>query len=238
VLLYAADAPSPAAWLEAWATLAGAFLSAAALIVALLVLRRDQRLRREDKVESEAAQARLVFPAVTGAIGDQERGWLGVSVTVHNNSELKISALRVGAEGRFIKTSSTLRYLGEIPGDVTASADILFDASVEWPFGDAKAKQLSLEGATSMTISFIDASGLRWQRRNRREPTRGILKLSMPSLSTQLAEYLWVLPVLRWIKDRVGTARRRLVDRLDTALMRRERKQFHKKAPSEPPSSN
>jgi hypothetical protein len=62
--LVIADAPTPsmADWLQAWGTIAAAVFSALAVLFAALLLRHELVVRREERADRDAAQARLVFP--------------------------------------------------------------------------------------------------------------------------------------------------------------------------------
>jgi hypothetical protein len=170
--IIAADGPSVADWLEAWATVAGAMLSGAAVLIALVVLRSEQRSRREDKNDADAVQARVVLVRAVGARGNPDEGWKGITYQLNNNSSGEVSELLVGAQ----RVDSDRRYASatvrRIKSMDSHEDELDFDTVVPWPFDFYPAEPDDVAYHTAMSVAFTDSAGLRWSRRDREEPKR------------------------------------------------------------------
>lgn len=198
MVLYAAIAEPPS-WtdkLEAWSTFGGAIFTAIAVIVAFLVWRHDQRVRREDKLNAETAQARLVINKVVAVIGSREEGWQVVAYEVHNNSAGRITELHTAlflSDGSMILLDAAVGDLG--PGE-QHEGQVQFGEPASWQFavrsyGGPPTWTSRIVLGVDMQSRFVDSSGVRWFRDNDQEPRQS---LRPPYRSTWflLAEYLYI----------------------------------------------
>jgi hypothetical protein len=181
MVVYAADAPNWADKLEAWSTFGGAIFTAAAVIVAFLVWRHDQRLQRDERWDGEAAQARLALPALTGAVGDPNEGWLGLSFTVSNNSEAPIFNARLSVDLLTESGRGYSEWISRIPASTTDPGEARFVGPLTWPFQIAPTPN-ELARAAEIKISFTDSSGRGWTRVGRREPFSSRVRVRTPGL--------------------------------------------------------
>jgi hypothetical protein len=132
-VLYLADAPNITDWIQAWVTVGGAVLSGAAVLVAVLVVRQEQRHRREDRYDAERAQARLVHFRITGRTGDRRSGWTGVTYRLSNNSQSPVYEVVVAPRlqsGPGIRFPQFVRVLN---GSDSHDGTIPFDLALDWP---------------------------------------------------------------------------------------------------------
>ncbi|WP_213011918.1 hypothetical protein [Paractinoplanes toevensis] len=226
MLVYAADGPNAADWLEAWSTLGAAIFSAAAILIAFMVWRHDQRLRREDKLDAEAAQARLVLVSVTAAIGSPDDGWQGVHVLISNNSQTMISAVRVLAMPGLPIGFTAEVTMSPIPGNITDGKEVLFQEKHRWPFRGAEPRPEQVAKRTSTLLLFTDGAGLRWTRENDGEPKRRhVGTRAESSLSWLIADYMRLIPFLTIVRRLPLRLRTSLAHWLETRLRRRYFKQ-------------
>ena len=231
MLHYAADAPTWTDKLEAWATLGGTTFTALAVIVAFLVWRHDQKLRREAKLEAESTQARLVILRITGAVGDPEKGWLGITCTVENNSSNKIFDVGVHARAGDIPGTFPVHRLGDLPGSSSKDAGIVFVPPSTWRFstGPTRAKVTSM---TDYVVDFTDSAGLRWSRHNQGEPYRSAKRALLPDfrLRTMVLEFLYIRAVERWFAGHLTKFERKLRSTLATKLHQRRQRVRRRRA--------
>lgn len=199
MLYLAVDVPSWADKLEAWASLFAAIFSAAAFIIALYVLRREQRTRHDDKVEAEAAQARMVYAGATDPLGGPDEGWTGVRVVAHNNSKTRITRVWIEAEPRGMGICGYRLQVSDMPGDVSDGREIMFDQKVPWPFGDGSWTPAELMRRAVVWVYFVDSEGRGWRREDRKDPMPARIRATLPGAWRMLAEYVGLLPMLRRI---------------------------------------
>jgi hypothetical protein len=220
MLSYAADAPSWTDKLEAWSTFGGTVFTATAVIVAFLVWRHDQRVRREDKADADAAQARLVVNRITRILGDSEEGWKGVEVLVLNNSSGSITNVRVT-----LAFPHSVTFAGDEEGRDLASGErhqdqLAFDSPVPWRFTGKTKTPPGPINQLDISTRFDDAAGRRWIRTNDREPQRRTILVRF-SVWPMLAEYLYLTPGSRWFNAKGRRLRNRLFDGLAVRLRNR-----------------
>jgi hypothetical protein len=159
VIVLAADATA-ADWVQAWGSIG-------AVVGAGLLLWWEIRTRNQERRDQQANQARGVVldlspPDVVGA----EHRLAGLVLTLTNASPLPVIDVQVTvvfpAAGRATTVSSTILSPGE-KMDRTWLADRGVDRDL---FAAAVADELRVDA------TFVDASGIRWQRRLVRAPER------------------------------------------------------------------
>jgi hypothetical protein len=222
MLLLAAEGATGADWLEAWATMAAAVLSAAALLTAVLVVRRDQRMRHEDKLDADAAQARLVTLKVTDFVGDVDVGWSGVVYELRNNSPGDITNIEVRAKTKDLSRETNPEILQRLgPSEMREGVVSWPQDNIAWPF--PRGVQLPAEGVTSMMVEFNDSVGRWWLRVANREPlrmhtTEDVLDSLPGSLSGLLYQYLKLNRLVGIVTDPFPQLRAKLQDALTRRL--------------------
>ncbi|MFC7527596.1 hypothetical protein [Actinoplanes sp. GCM10030250] len=223
MLMYAApDAPSWTDKLEAWSTLGGAIFTASAVIVAFLVWRHDQRLRREDELGRESSAARRVLTKVD-LIGDREQGLLGVSYVVRNNSQEAISD--IGAVLDFAEPAPhiDIRDIPELQPGARHSDKSLFEAPQFWPKSRMSFQTGERIAPAEITLWFTDSNGFRWKRIGRSEPERqGRIRVKN-RVTPLLLEYLRLTPAARQVRFFYYQWRRRFFNLLTDKLDERHR---------------
>jgi hypothetical protein len=165
-----------------WGTLgewAGAVGSIAAAVVAVGIAIRDGRQREADRVDQQAAQARLL-------IVETEMTLAGAKIRITNRSMAPVFAVDIASvhvtptpmRARFLDTHSWPRV---DPDAVVAAEVTLWDAE-----RDRLAQVDELE-VVSADVAFVDVNGLRWQRWGNTPPRyAGAITKRMPppALST------------------------------------------------------
>ncbi|BCY11132.1 hypothetical protein [Actinoplanes sp. L3-i22] len=222
--IYAADGPNAADWLEAWATLAGAILSAAAVLVAVLVLRRELNHRREDKDDSVAAQARLVLVSIVGAVGSRDEQWRGLRVSVSNNSPTSIFDVHVQvALIRQTGFGASEVSMSPIPGNITDSTEVLFAKPFPWPFVDLDPRVSLVRKIADAEVAFTDSVGIRWRRVIDRDPERRrSSRRSDQGLFRLLAEFLYLTKYHQLLRSAYHTVLQRLREALGARVYKRQ----------------
>jgi hypothetical protein len=237
VEFYAADGANAADWLEAWATVVGAVLSAGAVLVAVLVVRQEQKHRREDKLEAEMAQARLLVNKVISIAGSSKEGWLGVAYEVFNHSSNRITDIHTEV---FLTDAYEVHVrddVGELGPGERHREQVTFDEPLPWPFlriGPLSRPPVWTPGGIGRTVEmqtrFVDSSGLRWYRMNDQEPRHSVPRIRV-STWFLLADYLHLATAFSWCRDLVNRAARRLRRVLNQRLKARIDKRTGKVSP-------
>lgn len=232
MLFYAADAPTDAAWLEAWATLAGAVLSAAAVLVAVFLVRQEQKHRREDRQDAESAQARLVQAKCLGIAGDPESGWTGVHYRVVNHSSSEVSDVEIQVYQTFTLDSAMERI--EDLADRHAGL-VRFERAAAWPFQSAEPTIAELGSRLLIRVVFTDSEGRRWRRIEGSEPQRH-RKVERPhDLRFALAVYLNVYTNKGRLKRLYDSSKRRVVLALLGRIEKRRQREWARRHPNHGP---
>ncbi|WP_444949282.1 hypothetical protein [Micromonospora ureilytica] len=217
----AAETPSWTDKLEAWSTLGAAVFAALAVIVAFIVWRHDQRLRREDKLDVQSAQAWLVLTTVD-PLGDREQGWLGLSYSITNNSPHTISDLRI----RFIfRRDDHPEYpdgILELKPSTAHTAVHEFDTPRHWDGSLISLQTMRTVPPVEIVVTFTDGHGLRWTRKGRGQPARDELVMTKIPLAPLIAEYFRLSQASWKVRSKYRQLRRRLRDALLRRIMERE----------------
>ncbi|MEH0933162.1 hypothetical protein [Micromonospora sp. CPCC 205558] len=185
----AAETPNWTDKLEAWSTFGAAVFAALAVIVAFMVWRHDQRLRREDKLDAQSAQAWLVLTTVD-PLGDREQGWLGVRYSITNNSPHTISDLWI--RFKFARDDG-LEYpdgILELKPSEVKTAVHEFDTPRRWYVNLVSLQTTRTVPPVEIVVTFTDGHGLRWTRKGRDKPARDELVMTKIPLAPLIAEYL------------------------------------------------
>jgi hypothetical protein len=160
----AADVPKITDWLQAWGSVAGALMSAGALVFTGLLLLHEIRVRREERRETAIAQARLVWAEALNPVGSESGGWTGVDWVVHNHSSSPIFNAEVGVLNLYDLDTrwpgdpdKTPKVIG--PG-ATVHGRFTFAASREWSDREPVWRTLVAD------LWFIDSAGALWSRKS------------------------------------------------------------------------
>jgi len=154
-------------WMQGWGSVLSLPLSLGALIFTGWLLRHEIRIRREEKADADAAQARLVVAEVTGpemSGTDPDTGHLvgpmvGVKWRIKNHSQAPIFDACVSINGwKEDRWGEVIDR--ECRGMVKCDPPERFDNS---PFDPREAM---------VTVEFTDAAGLRWARKIGEPPER------------------------------------------------------------------
>lgn len=153
----AAEAPKVTDWMQAWGSVLSLVMSTVAVIFTGWLLRHEIKVRRVERVDTEAAQARLVVGSVSDCRGQYPGQGVTGPVTeadwqVKNYSGAPIFDLRVQIEsgiddrrGQVIESEATGTVKCDPP--LTVDQGMMFDPR-----------------EVLMKIEFTDAAGLRWTR--------------------------------------------------------------------------
>ncbi|MBG6066356.1 hypothetical protein [Micromonospora ureilytica] len=169
--MLAADSPTITDWMQGWGSILGLLVSTGALIFTGLLLRHEIAVRREEKADDQAAQARLIIPRLHGAEfkGEQGRALTAVKWVVQNHSEAPVMAVLVrvypkGAfdRGRYHKAKYVL--------EPHAKQDGWWELPevIPWPPEQIEPPL----GGLSIDAQFVDSSGLQWRRVRLHPPQR------------------------------------------------------------------
>lgn len=165
----AADIPKVTDWMQAWGSLLGAGVSTLAVIITGLLLLHEVHARREEKQDSDAAQARLVIPSIQGfsryvdgkpwAVGHVD--WAVVNYSAAPILDLRARLFR-GTDLAAVEDDGCdlveERYVGGF-----VLREVIDSAEEDPP-----------PTGFSVEIEFTDAAGLVWRRREREKPVRVI----------------------------------------------------------------
>lgn len=174
--MIAAEAPHVADWLAAWGQIGGAVGTVATLCVAIWLARRDNRWRRAEQADRDAAQARLITVELDYYYPGYVEGPKIVAKMVNSSSqpvhEAKVDLLRNIAKPH-------LRWRYDDDGDdpeLKVWANVLnpgekFRVGVEF-FEPGSYRTTYVGGGSDVTITFTDANGFRWSRKNSEAPRR------------------------------------------------------------------
>lgn len=162
-----ADAPSVTDWMQGWGSIVSLAVSTGALVFTGWLLRHEIRVRREEKADADAAQARLVVAHIVGAemsgadhdTGRQVGSMVGVKWRVKNHSQAPIFDLFISIDGwEGNRWGEVIE--DEASGTVKCNPPLPFDS---YPYDPREAL---------VKVEFTDAAGLRWTRRMGEPPER------------------------------------------------------------------
>ncbi|WP_157437119.1 hypothetical protein [Actinoplanes subtropicus] len=172
--MFAAEAPKVTDWMQGLGTVGALLVSLIALWFTALLYLHEVRIRREEKADADAAQARLIFGRVVEFRAPAEM-LSSVRYEVANHSSAPI--FQLSAE---VAT----------PSRDTVRGGTEHDGLVGHPVLDLVADQpVPVGGGTTiqdlaLTIDFTDAAGLRWRRTGRDAPVR-ILGAALPGTDSR-----------------------------------------------------
>ncbi|MFF3867090.1 hypothetical protein [Micromonospora sp. NPDC001898] len=167
--MLAADAPSVTDWMQGWGSILSLAVSTGALVFTGWLLRHEIRVRREEKADADAAQARLVVARIVGEersgthpeIGHLTGPMIGIRWRIRNHSQAPIFDVFVSInEWRDDLWGDVVE--GEASGTAKCDPPLPFDS---YPFDPREA---------IIEVEFTDAAGLRWRRRMGEPPERVI----------------------------------------------------------------
>jgi hypothetical protein len=165
----ATEAPKITDWMQGWGSIAGLVMSTLAVLLTGLLFRHEIRVRREERQDSEAAQARLVLPLLLHFSNQAESGsgeYESIEWEVTNHSPAPILALAVELRLREYLSAvvSTENIIPVVSGRFEGS--FRFEGPFWNSFGQHPSKIFSL------AIQFTDADGRDWVRVDHEPPRR------------------------------------------------------------------
>ncbi|MEU8184015.1 hypothetical protein AB0B85_32185 [Micromonospora sp. NPDC049044] len=181
--MLAAEAPKVTDWMQAWGSIAGLVMSTFAVIFTGLLFRHEIRVRRDEKADSEAAQARLIVgrPVALGHGNAGLPGFTRADCLISNYSGAPIFNVRL----RLLHNGSVLSVKDGIFSVLTEETDWhadlrkLIPVSTSEPMAD-----------WVVEIRFTDSSGHLWCRVGMDLPVR--ILPAQPSESP----FRWILLLL------------------------------------------
>jgi hypothetical protein len=218
-MLVAAEAPNTADWMQGWGAIISLPLSLLAVLFTGWLLRHEIRVRREERTDLEARQARLVRVTIDERGLDEETATF--RFTIRNLSPEPIYSI-------FVFSYSGGRYA--IQGDepvawrLSAGDEIPISMGPNWMDTGDRFVPISPRAA----LQFEDANGRTWVRFEDEQPRRwiGPSMVSYQSNRALLAEYIGAFQPFRWLsqlRSNVWSAYRAGLER------RIQAKKFHKK---------
>ncbi|WP_146247268.1 hypothetical protein [Micromonospora arborensis] len=220
-MLAAAEVPKITDWMQAWGSLIGIAVSSLAVIITGMLLRHEMRMRREEKADAEAAQARLISVTWSGVEeGDGSDKVIQWQVFNHSQAPIREVLLEVD-EGRTREEPTVVAVINYIgPGESESGA-----ADLE----KAVASGYGLRPVVS-TI-FTDGCGIRWARRERGQPVkiRGPLRPAETPFSRVLWLYCWPVSappyrLSRWFRNRTSRIKFRMEMSIRMRTIRQRKK--------------
>jgi hypothetical protein len=183
-VVLAADGESVADWVAAIGQVAGALFTAAAVAVALWLAVRESRWRRADqaerdaeRIDREAAQARLIAVEATYDYFSK-LAKVEYAVKVLNGSSLPIFDVKIAdvRNDDIPDLGWRIDPLGYLDGQPIEARVLPAGGSFGLPIGfvDTLGRAAYPDGEDHVTVEFTDAAGLRWRRRNNEPPERAI----------------------------------------------------------------
>ncbi|MEV0810300.1 hypothetical protein [Micromonospora sp. NPDC050200] len=179
--MLAEEAPKVTDWMQAWGSLAGLVMSTAAVIFTGLLFRHEIRVRREEKQDAEASQARLVVATLTGmAKSFGSRGghdMMGYRIMNLSSAPILDVTIRHIWENNPMGPPHRIPILvGEEEGQLPVWREL------GTPF-----KKI-IEEASYVEILFTDANGHKWKRVHLNSPVRVVPRqYTEPSLARVMA---------------------------------------------------
>jgi hypothetical protein len=207
----AADAPSVTDWMQGWGNVLGVVLSSVAVIFTGLLFRHEVRVRREEKADSGAAQARLVVGRITeiSRVHDDSTteptdgpGHAAVW-KVRNYSSMPVFNVEVWINKRFSFDEPHVDFLNtEEKHDLVE--DELIGVTVPLDPIDEEYPGCTFDlDKYEIIVTFTDSNGFVWTRSNFNEPQREWYRHSYRR--NVLREFLWA-----WMPKKVRSKRHQI----------------------------
>lgn len=206
--------------MQAWGSIAGLVMSTAAVLFTGLLFRHEIRVRREERRDNEAAQARLIIATIAEVVKEGGRV-VGAELTVVNHSDapvfdvyLYVTNWQLEHKGMFKGSSSRPIEILQ-PGE-TGYGRVVFDQSWLPP----RARRSYMWAA----VSFFDAAGLNWDRKGSEHPARIIDPFDLqPGLLGLAWQYLWPLSgAVSWMRKWHQNIRRKVESHMRGKVFERE----------------
>ncbi|MGI5146870.1 hypothetical protein ACQEVC_10875 [Plantactinospora sp. CA-294935] len=225
-MLAAEEIPKITDWMQAWTGIAALIMSTFAVLFTGLLLRHEIKIRREEKRDQEAAQARLI--TLTRPYEETEEEFVTTTrCQLINHSAAPIHGIQLYARDRRqpakIVAIKMIHLLA--PGDTT-----YFDVPV--PDGPAHKDTLSF---LQIRVSFIDSNGMGWERYMGGQPTRdqnfvGRREAGEPeNFGLVLWRYLWpVSEPVGWLGRRRRDLGRRIRHHMYKSTTRHANKHYNR----------
>jgi hypothetical protein len=180
--------------MQGWGNVLGVILSAIAVIFTGLLFRHERNVRREEKEDADAAQARLVMGKIIrlsrGMEDDVTEPSVGPAIAavwqVRNYSSMPVFNLEVWVGGRFDAEPNVFFLNSEETYDVVEDRLVGSVESTE-PIQEKSWGDFDLSDY-DISIAFTDANGLMWTRVNVNSPQR---LLDYSREHSRFKEFLW-----------------------------------------------
>jgi len=171
-LVLAEDTPMITDWMQGWGSIAGLMMSTLAVAFTGLLLRHEIRVRREERRDLEAAQARLILPTLldfSDEIEPSSGEFRSIRWEVVNHSATPILALRAELRLReYRKLPTAVKTIGKTVPII--SGNHVGNFHFEDPFWNKFDNHPS--DIFSLIIWFTDAGGRQWTRVDYDPPRR------------------------------------------------------------------
>ncbi|WP_435589175.1 hypothetical protein [Micromonospora chalcea] len=226
--MLAAEPPKVTDWMQAWGSLLGVGISTLAVIITGLLLRHEMRARRDEKEDSDAAQARLVATGLREPEVGSDGHMQAITLALRNYSSAPLYELYL--ELRDSRGDSRKTFTGGGMGG-TGKA-VLYQRYVQ-PNGKVDERHVFAKSSTieradllmfgEVYIRFIDAAGLAWSKRGTSAPVRLRAKWERRQRHefwTWLWLYLWPFPATSFAVRRLESATRSKARHAAEAMMR------------------
>lgn len=235
--MLATEAPKVTDWMQAWGNIASAVLSAIAVLVTGLLLVLELRRWRQERAETEARQARLVWAEPKGSAVDDHGSYRGQVVTIHNASSDPIYNVLIKADfyaGPEMERSSWMVVSDPSIQSGNSSREFI-TYSPRMPRPMTEDEVMERYGPPDIEIQFTDSSGTQWRRFKLQSPRRARdedLTLDQISRSTPalVADYLRIPRIIRYprafISIRINRLHRKLRSKLAAKLESRPPEPF------------
>lgn len=178
--MFAADAPSVTDWMQGWGNVLGVVLSSIAVIFTGLLFRHERNVRREEKADADAAQARLVVGRITdiSRVASDDISTPGegpgraVLWKVKNYSSMPVFNVEVWVERVFDIDEPPFDFLNlEEKHDVVEDELIGFTLPRDLIQEEYPGAAFDLT-RYEITVVFTDRNGFAWTRTGFNEPQR------------------------------------------------------------------
>lgn len=177
-VVLAADAPSVTDWMQGWGSVLGLLMSTIAVIFTGWLLRHEINVRREEKADNEATQARLIVGTVISSQGELVNGVFtdgpATSVTwrVKNYSQAPIFDVQLWLHPHWGHDGALRLALHQRKPERVGLVEDEKIGAIEIPptvISDEIGHDLS---RFRVNLEFTDASGIRWSRAQSFPPQR------------------------------------------------------------------
>lgn len=223
--MLATEAPKITDWMQGWGSILGLLMSTVAVVFTGFLLRHERNVRREEKADSDLAQARLVVGRVSSVDMNPDGTIAELEYNITNYSDAPVFFVNpyiycwdTDEEYDSERVHHVLR------SGVTAQGVVPIDNPDPTFIGDDGAPDLSMY---QVKFLFIDKNGLEWRRFDYEAPIRGFkdpqpthIQRVRKTVGNRIKSYTTRVKYGRWSgatrrRKRAAAARRRGEARVD-----------------------